>query len=193
MQSSSAPSARIRSRRTRSGCTSSSNTRHTGRMPRVMANAPSWCRAAGDARTRAGTGRSDVVAPHGDDLGDAALPPTRARCTTRWMASAMASRTLRCGSPTFAVRTQCASRVSACSAEFAWMVLRLPRWPVFRACSRSNASAPRTSPTRMRSGRCRSVARSEVRDRHGRQRRLLAERRLRTPRLEAAARLGLSR
>ena len=40
------------------------------------------------------------------------------------------------------------------------MVLRLPRCPVLRACSRSNASAPRTSPTRMRSGRCRSVARS---------------------------------
>ena len=72
----------------------------------------------------------------------------------------MASRMLRCGRPTFAVSTQCASRVSACSAEFAWMVLRLPRWPVLSACSRSNASAPRTSPTRMRSGRCRSVARS---------------------------------
>ena len=34
----------------------------------------------------------------------------------------MASRVLRCGRPTFAVSTQCASRVSACSALFAWIV-----------------------------------------------------------------------
>src|SRR5881227_1385478 len=30
-----------------------------------------------------------------------------------------------------------------------------PSWPVFMACSRSNASGPRTSPTMMRSGRMR--------------------------------------
>ena len=74
---------------------------------------------------------------------------------------------------------------SACSAEFAWMVLRLPRWPVFSACSRSNASAPRTSPTRIRSGRCRSVARSRSAIVTGGQRRFLPERRLRAPCLEA--------
>jgi hypothetical protein len=42
--------------------------------------------------------------------------------------------------------------VKACSAEFACIVLRLPRWSVFSACSKSKASGPRTSPTRMRSG-----------------------------------------
>ena len=86
-------------------------------------------------------------------------PSTRDTWAITWMASPIASRVLRCGRPTFAVRTQCASRVRACSAEFAWMVLRLPRWPVFSACSRSNASGPRTSPTRIRSGRCLSAAR----------------------------------
>ncbi len=30
-----------------------------------------------------------------------------------------------------------------------------PSWPVFMACSRSNASGPRTSPTMIRSGRIR--------------------------------------
>ena len=37
------------------------------------------------------------------------------------------------------------------------MVDRVPEWPVFRACNKSNASPPRTSPTRMRSGRWRRV------------------------------------
>ena len=39
----------------------------------------------------------------------------------------------------------------------AWMVVRLPSWPVFMACSMSSASSPRTSPTTMRSGRIRSA------------------------------------
>ncbi len=43
------------------------------------------------------------------------------------------------------------------------MVDSEPEWPVLSACSRSNASPPRTSPTMMRSGRCRRVARSNSR------------------------------
>ena len=35
----------------------------------------------------------------------------------------MASRVLRCGRATLDASTQCASRVNACSAEFAWIVL----------------------------------------------------------------------
>ncbi len=37
----------------------------------------------------------------------------------------------------------------------AWIVPIEPSWPVFIACSRSNTSGPRTSPTMMRSGRMR--------------------------------------
>ncbi len=36
-----------------------------------------------------------------------------------------------------------------------WIVPIEPSWPVFIACSRSNTSGPRTSPTMMRSGRMR--------------------------------------
>ena len=38
-----------------------------------------------------------------------------------------------------------------------------PSWPVFMACSRSNASGPRTSPTMMRSGRMRRQLRTRSR------------------------------
>ena len=41
------------------------------------------------------------------------------------------------------------------AALLAWIVVRLPSWPVFIACSMSSASSPRTSPTMMRSGRMR--------------------------------------
>ena len=42
------------------------------------------------------------------------------------------------------------------------MVVKLPSWPVFIACSMSSASSPRTSPTMMRSGRMRSALIDEL-------------------------------
>ena len=45
--------------------------------------------------------------------------------------------------------------MSASRGELAWTVEIEPSWPVFMACSMSSASAPRTSPTMMRSGRMR--------------------------------------
>ena len=48
-------------------------------------------------------------------------------------------------------------RVSASRALFACTVEIEPSWPVFIACSMSNASTPRTSPTMIRSGRMRSA------------------------------------
>ena len=54
-------------------------------------------------------------------------------------------------------------RVSASRVVLAWMVDMLPSWPVFIACSMSKASAPRTSPTMMRSGRMRSALRTRSR------------------------------
>ena len=44
----------------------------------------------------------------------------------------------------------------------AWTVDIEPSWPVFIACSMSKASAPRTSPTMMRSGRMRSALLHEL-------------------------------
>ena len=46
-------------------------------------------------------------------------------------------------------------RLSASRGELACSVPIEPSWPVFIACSRSNASGPRTSPTMIRSGRMR--------------------------------------
>ena len=54
-------------------------------------------------------------------------------------------------------------RVSASRVVLAWMVDMLPSWPVFIACSMSNASAPRTSPMMMRSGRMRRALRTRSR------------------------------
>jgi hypothetical protein len=51
-----------------------------------------------------------------------------------------------------------ARRRSAPSSLFAWIVASMPRCPVFRASRRVRASAPRTSPTMIRSGRCRRIA-----------------------------------
>ena len=56
-----------------------------------------------------------------------------------------------------------ASRSSASRGVLAWIVDMEPSWPVFMAWSMSIASAPRTSPTRMRSGRMRSALRTSMR------------------------------
>ena len=55
------------------------------------------------------------------------------------------------------------SRESADSALLAWTVVSEPRCPVLRACNRSAASAPHTSPTTMWSGRCRKAWRTRSR------------------------------
>ena len=54
-------------------------------------------------------------------------------------------------------------RASASRGLLAWTVVSEPSWPVFIAWSMSNASAPRTSPTMMRSGRMRSALRTRSR------------------------------
>ena len=64
----------------------------------------------------------------------------------------------RYGSSTPLCRTQLVKRLSACAAELAWTVEIVPECPVFRSCSRSKASAPRISPSRIRSGLCRRLA-----------------------------------
>ena len=53
-------------------------------------------------------------------------------------------------------------REKASRGVLAWTVLIDPSTPVFMACSMSSASAPRHSPTMMRSGRMRSAVRSSM-------------------------------
>ena len=54
-------------------------------------------------------------------------------------------------------------RINASRVLLAWIVDMLPSWPVFMACSMSNASPPRTSPMMMRSGRIRRALRTSSR------------------------------
>ena len=54
-------------------------------------------------------------------------------------------------------------RSKASRAVLAWMVVMEPSWPVFMAWSMSMTSAPRTSPTTMRSGRMRRLLRTKSR------------------------------
>ena len=51
-----------------------------------------------------------------------------------------------------AIATIVSRRYSASRGLLAWIVVKLPSWPVFIACSMSSASSLRTSPTTMRSG-----------------------------------------
>ena len=60
------------------------------------------------------------------------------------------------GRSTPAMSTSVSTRASVSRGELAWTVEIEPSWPVFIAWSMSNASAPRTSPTMIRSGRMRS-------------------------------------
>ena len=55
------------------------------------------------------------------------------------------------------------SGVRASRALLAWIVVIEPSWPVFMACSMSQTSGPRTSPTMMRSGRMRRLFRTRSR------------------------------
>src|SRR5574341_1405696 len=56
-----------------------------------------------------------------------------------------------------AIPTITSRRLMASRGLLAWMVVSDPSWPVFIAWSMSSASAPRTSPTMMRSGRMRRL------------------------------------
>ena len=73
------------------------------------------------------------------------------------------SRIARRGRSTPAVSTSVSRRDSASRGEFAWIVVSEPSWPVFIAWSMSRVSAPRTSPTMIRSGRMRSAFRTSSR------------------------------
>ncbi len=92
------------------------------------------------------------------------LPSTRREIwITTSNALAICSRIARSGSSTPAVSTSVSRRESASRGELAWIVVSEPSWPVFIAWSMSTVSAPRTSPTMMRSGRMRSALRTSSR------------------------------
>ena len=81
------------------------------------------------------------------------------------MADADCSRMARTGRSMPAMSTMVSTRASPSRGELACSVESEPSWPVFIAWSMSSASAPRTSPTTMRSGRMRSVLRRRSRAR----------------------------
>ena len=87
----------------------------------------------------------------------------RVICTSRSNALEICSRIARSGRSTPAVRTSVSSLDSASRGEFAWIVVSEPSWPVFMAWSMSSVSAPRTSPTMIRSGRMRREFRTSSR------------------------------
>ena len=79
------------------------------------------------------------------------------------MAEAICARSARIGKVIPDIETIVSMRLSASRGELAWTVVSEPSWPVFMAWSMSSASAPRTSPTMMRSGRMRSALRTRSR------------------------------
>ena len=85
------------------------------------------------------------------------------RCTIRSSALATCSRIAVTGSSMPAISTIVSIRESVSRGLFEWIVVSEPSWPVFIAWSMSSASAPRASPTMMRSGRIRSELRTRSR------------------------------
>ncbi len=79
----------------------------------------------------------------------------RETCMMRSRAEAICSRMARIGRSKPAISTIVSMRLMASRGLLAWTVVIEPSWPVFMAWSMSSASAPRTSPTMMRSGRIR--------------------------------------
>ena len=88
---------------------------------------------------------------------------SREMWTSRSNPPAICSRIALIGSSMPAISTSISSRCRASRAELAWTVVSEPSWPVFIAWSMSSVSAPRTSPTMMRSGRIRSALRTRSR------------------------------
>ena len=91
--------------------------------------------------------------------------PSRRRAA--WMMTSIEaqiiSRMVREGSEKPPIVIMDSQRDSASRGLLACSVPIEPSWPVFMACSRSNASGPRTSPTMMRSGRIRRQLRTSSR------------------------------
>ena len=87
----------------------------------------------------------------------------RAICTISWIAEAICERTVAAGRVTPDMATMFSSRESASRGLFACTVHIEPSWPVFMAWSMSSASAPRTSPRMIRSGRIRSAFFTSIR------------------------------
>ena len=85
------------------------------------------------------------------------LPPSmRSCCTIKSRAEAIWDSTISQGRSR-PKRTIITRRGTTSAGEFACRVVSEPSWPVFMACSMSAASAPRHSPTTMRSGRWRKA------------------------------------
>src|SRR5262249_19029492 len=83
--------------------------------------------------------------------------------TTMWSARPMSVAIVSSENAVPAMPSIVMRRAIASSALLAWIVAREPSWPVFMAWSMSSTSAPRTSPTMMRSGRMRSALRTRSR------------------------------
>lgn len=87
----------------------------------------------------------------------------RACCTMMSMLAAICSRTTGSGRSSSAISVTASSRARASRGVLACSVVNEPSWPVFMAVSMSKASAPRHSPTTMRSGRMRKALRTRSR------------------------------
>ena len=92
--------------------------------------------------------------------------PRRLTWITTLMALAICCRIAFSGRSRLAMEIMVSSRLSASRGVLAWSVVSEPSWPVFIACSMSTASAPRTSPMMIRSGRMRSALTSSMPLRH---------------------------
>ena len=133
---------------------------HFGRMP-VARNMP-VTRPSGVSPVRSNRKMSCIVITSPSIPVISVTPVTRRvpsdireSWTTRLTAEATCWRTALSGMLRLAIATIVSRRYSASRGLLAWIVVRLPSWPVFMACSMSSASSPRTSPTTMRSGRMR--------------------------------------
>ena len=87
----------------------------------------------------------------------------RSICTITWIAELIWSRSASNGMWRSLIVASVSRRWMASSGEFACTVTSEPSWPVLSAWSMSSVSAPRTSPTMMRSGRMRSELRTRSR------------------------------
>ena len=87
----------------------------------------------------------------------------RSICTITWIAELIWSRSASNGMWRSLIVASVSRRWIASSGELACTVTSEPSWPVLSAWSMSSVSAPRTSPTMMRSGRMRSELRTRSR------------------------------
>ena len=162
-RSRSAPSASHAAASSSADASPASRTRH--RLSARRARPATRSAAAGRRTGR--SPRSEVERAHGGDAGDthdlghlddhALAAGRRTWWTTRSSASQSWALMAACESPTPAVSASVSSRRSASAGEPAWTVDSEPSCPVASAASMSCASGPRTSPTRIRSGRMRSA------------------------------------